>query len=168
MEGVCRFLKNLWTATRALNSLLWCLTYTWHRKQLPVEVTGLFFFFFLLFIDIQKIIFDMVVQSFNHVWLFTAPWTIVRQAPLPIEFPKQEYWNGLPLLPPGDLPNPGVELASPVAPVFQADSVPLNEMRRNCPVTGEHEGREGWGPNPGERLYLKKFKSLQSWDSKPD
>ena len=28
-------------------------------------------------------------------------------------FPRQEYWNGLPFPPPGDLPNPGIEPTSP-------------------------------------------------------
>ena len=28
-------------------------------------------------------------------------------------FPRQEYWNGLPCSPPGDLPDPGIESASP-------------------------------------------------------
>ena len=28
-------------------------------------------------------------------------------------FPWQEYWSELPFLPPGDLPNPGIKLASP-------------------------------------------------------
>ena len=34
-------------------------------------------------------------------------------APLPMEFSRQEYWSGLPLPPPGDLPNPGIKPASP-------------------------------------------------------
>ena len=29
--------------------------------------------------------------------------------------PRQEYWSGLPCPPPGDLPNPGIELMSPVS-----------------------------------------------------
>ena len=39
-----------------------------------------------------------------------------RQAPLAVEFSRQEYWSGLPFRTPGDLPNPGIEpesLASP-------------------------------------------------------
>ena len=32
-----------------------------------------------------------------------------HQAPLPIEFSKQEYWSGLPFPAPWDLPNPGIE-----------------------------------------------------------
>ena len=41
------------------------------------------------------------------------PWTVARQAPLSMEFPRQEYWNGLPFPSPGDLPSPEMELAHP-------------------------------------------------------
>ena len=40
------------------------------------------------------------------------PWTIARQAPLSTEFPRQEYWSGLPFPTPGDLPDPEIELGS--------------------------------------------------------
>ena len=33
-------------------------------------------------------------------------------------FSRQEYWSGLPFLPPGDLPNPGIEPASPESPAL--------------------------------------------------
>ena len=36
-------------------------------------------------------------------------WTVTCQVPLSMGFPRQEYWNGLPFLPPGDLPNPGIK-----------------------------------------------------------
>ena len=36
-------------------------------------------------------------------------WTIACQAPLFMEFSRQEYWNGLPFPSPGDLPNPGIK-----------------------------------------------------------
>ena len=32
-----------------------------------------------------------------------------RQAPLSLEFSRQEYWSELPFPSPGDLPNPGIE-----------------------------------------------------------
>ena len=35
------------------------------------------------------------------------------QAPLPMEFPRQEYWSGLPFPPLGDHPDPGIEPLSP-------------------------------------------------------
>ena len=44
---------------------------------------------------------------------FATPWILACKAPLSMGFPKQEYWSGLPLPPPGDLPDPGIEPASP-------------------------------------------------------
>ena len=49
--------------------------------------------------------------------------TVACQAPLSMEFSRQEHWSGLPLPPPGDLPDPGIEPASPVSPALQADSL---------------------------------------------
>ena len=40
-------------------------------------------------------------------------WTIVHQAPPSMEFSRQECWSGLPLPFPGDIPDPGIEPASP-------------------------------------------------------
>ena len=40
---------------------------------------------------------------------FVTQWTIAHQAPLPMGFSRQEYWSGLPLPSPGDLPNTGIE-----------------------------------------------------------
>ena len=37
-----------------------------------------------------------------------TPWTVTPQAPQSLRSPRQEYWSGLPLPPPGDLPNPGI------------------------------------------------------------
>ena len=55
------------------------------------------------------------VQLLSHVQLFETLWTVVHQAPLSMGFTKQEYWNGLPFPPPGDLPNPGIKPVSPVS-----------------------------------------------------
>ena len=48
-------------------------------------------------------------------------WTVARQAPLSMEFSRQEYWRGQPFPSPGDFPDPGIELWSPV---LQAISLP--------------------------------------------
>ena len=40
-----------------------------------------------------------------------TPWTVACQAPLSMGL--QEYWTGLPFPPPGNLSDPGIELASP-------------------------------------------------------
>ena len=39
--------------------------------------------------------------------------------------PRLEYWNGLPCLPPGDLPHPGTEPMSLMSPAWQVGSLPL-------------------------------------------
>ena len=39
-------------------------------------------------------------------------------------FSRQEYWSGLPCLPPGDLPNPGIEPVSPTAPALTLPLAP--------------------------------------------
>ena len=54
-----------------------------------------------------------------------TPWTIVHQAPLSMEFSRQEYWSGLPFPSPGDLPDPGIE---PRSSVLQADSLLLSQQ----------------------------------------
>ena len=49
----------------------------------------------------------------SHVRLFATPWTVACQAPLSIGFPSKNPVNGLPFTPPGDLPDPGIEIMSP-------------------------------------------------------
>ena len=52
-------------------------------------------------------------QLLSHVQLFVTPWTAARQAPLSMEFSRQEYWSGLPFPTPGDFPDLEIELKSP-------------------------------------------------------
>ena len=57
--------------------------------------------------------FSSIVQSLSRVRLFASPWTVARQAPLSVAFPRQGYWSGLPRLPcpsQGDLADPGSNL----------------------------------------------------------
>ena len=54
-----------------------------------------------------------------------TPWTVACQALLSIEFFKQEYWNGLPFPPPGDLSDPGIQLKSLASPVLAGYSLLL-------------------------------------------
>ena len=63
----------------------------------------------------QSIVF---AQSFSHVQFFMTPWTVAHQAPLSIEFLRQEYWSGLPFPIPGEFPKPGIEPASLVSPAL--------------------------------------------------
>ena len=49
------------------------------------------------------------LSRFSHVRLFATPQTVARQAPLSMEFSRQEYQSGLPCLPPRDVPDSGTE-----------------------------------------------------------
>jgi hypothetical protein len=60
------------------------------------------------------------VKSLSRVRLFATPWTVACQAPLYMEFSRQEYWSGLPFPSLGDLPDPGIE---PGSPTLQTDSL---------------------------------------------
>ena len=73
-----------------------------------------------------------------------TPWTVVPQAPLSIEFSKQEYWSGLPFPTPEDLPNP---LSEPTSPALADRFVTLMPPEKNHSVVTSnfHEG-EVLGP----------------------
>ena len=63
-----------------------------------------------------------------------TPWTVVRQAPLCMEFSRQEHWSGQPFPSPGDLPDPGIE---PRSPILQTDSLPSEppgkpQLKKKC------------------------------------
>ena len=53
---------------------------------------------------------EKLMKLLSHVWFFVTPWTVARQAPLSMEFTRQEYWSGLPFPSPGDLPDQGSNL----------------------------------------------------------
>ena len=47
--------------------------------------------------------------TLSLIQLFVTPWMGAHQAPLSMEFSRQEYWSGVPCPPPGDLPDPGMD-----------------------------------------------------------
>ena len=53
-----------------------------------------------------------------HVQLCVTLWSVAHQVPLLVGFFRQEYWSGLPCLPPGTLPDPGIKHASLMTPVL--------------------------------------------------
>ena len=61
------------------------------------------------------------MKSLSCVWLFATPWTVAYQAPLSMEFSRQEYWSGLPCPSSGDLLNPG---SKPRSPALWAEALP--------------------------------------------
>ena len=50
--------------------------------------------------------------------------TVAHQAPLSMEFPRQEYWSELPSFPPGDLLNPGIKSLSLMSPALTGGFFP--------------------------------------------
>ena len=54
----------------------------------------------------------------SHVWLLVSPWTVARQAPLSMEFSRQEFWSGLPFPALRDLPDPGIKSTSLESPAL--------------------------------------------------
>ena len=60
---------------------------------------------------------------------FVTPWTIAFQAPLSMEFSRQECKSGLPFPSPRDLPDPGIK---PGSPVLQAYSLQSESPGKTC------------------------------------
>ena len=72
---------------------------------------------------VESIKYQNVLSHFSNVWHFATQWTIARQAPLSVEFFRQEYWSGLSFPTPGDCPYPGIFPMSPKSPELQVDSL---------------------------------------------
>ena len=66
------------------------------------------------------------------------------QAPLSVDFSRQEYWSGLPFPPPWDSPNPGIRLTSPA---LAGGS--LSQFHLGSPASGPL-GNKQWAPRRGE------------------
>ena len=74
---------------------------------------------------------DQCVSDSRSVMSDSAtPWTASHQAPLSMEFSRQEYWSGLPC-PSGDLSNPGIKPRSPALQVISVLS------HQGSPTIGE-------------------------------
>ena len=58
----------------------------------------------------------VMVVMLSCVQLFVNPWTVGCQAPLSMEFSRQDDWSGLPFPTPGDLTDPGIKPRSSVPP----------------------------------------------------
>ena len=64
--------------------------------------------------------YQVVCVSSSVVFDSATPWTVACQAPLSMEFSRQEYWSGLPFPSPGGLPDPGIK---PRSPALEADAL---------------------------------------------
>ena len=93
-------------------------------------------------------------QLLQSCWTLCDLWTIASQAPLSTGFSRQEYWSGLPYLPPEDLPNPGIKPMSPaLAGGFFTTELPMlcyAKSLQSCltlcdPIDGSHQAPPSLG-----------------------
>ena len=85
-----------------------------------------------------------MLNRFSHVRLSVTLWTAACQAPLSMEFSRQQYWNGLPFPPPGEIfraqgSNPRLlhllhwkAGSLPLAPWMNPGSCPILHMAEQC------------------------------------
>ena len=78
-------------------------------------------------------------SCFNCVQLFVTLWTTAHQSPLLMGFSRQEYWSALSFLTPGDLPNPGMKLASLMSPALAGGFFNTSAHKSTVPVGEERE-----------------------------
>ena len=74
------------------------------------------------------------VPSLCPIWLFATLWTVPCQAPLSMEFLRQEYWSRFLLPPSGEFPDPEIEPKYPAFPTLQMVSLPLSHWGSPIPA----------------------------------
>ena len=85
----------------------------------------------------------------SHVPVFVIPQTVARQAALSMEFSRHLYQSRLPFPSSGDLPDPGIE---PASPALLADSLPDELPRKpQWKLPGKTRGL-GYGNKARKRL----------------
>ena len=100
-----------------------------------------------------------VLNCFSPVQLFATLRTLDHQAPLSMEFFRQEYQSGLPFPSPGDLPKPGIEIGSPA---LQADSKLYQGLSQIFFCSCVHVTAPYWNAFSGHEPY-KRSPSSQTW-----
>ena len=100
----------------------------------------------------------MCVQLLSHVQFYATPWTVAYQASLSMGFPRQEYWSGLPLPSPEDIPTPGIEptsLASPIlAGIFFTTVPPKKYFLLVLSKIDLLDMQKSWGQRVEDILFL--------------
>ena len=73
--------------------------------------------------------------------VFVTPWTVALQAPLSVEFSRQEYWSELPFPAPEAFPDPGIEPVSPVSPALVGGffTTKPHEITLRCHIKGDNQ-----------------------------
>ena len=95
----------------------------------------------MIFLKNQNKASVLVTQS---CLILCAPWTVACQAPLSMEFSRQEYWSGLPFPSPGDLPNPEFELGSPAFAGQSFTVLTTREVQKQGKDVWYHQFYSAW------------------------
>ena len=86
------------------NTLINVLKWIWAKPLVNYHGVGSFFELWVC------------TRSHSSVQLFRTPWAVAHQAPLSMEFSRQEYWSRFPFPSSRDLSHPGIEPASLMTP----------------------------------------------------
>ena len=101
-------------------------------------------------------------QLLSCIWLFATPWIMACQAPLSMEFSRQEYWSGFPFPPSGDLPNPGIKPTSLVPPVLTDGFFTTTPPGKSLSSLGKGKWLI-WSARAGSRKWLGGKTLLHQW-----
>ena len=130
--GGCHFLLQGIFPTQGLNLQLLCLLH-WQADSLPLSHMGspmpILHILYLSSVYLYTSYYAIALNHYIYSTLYMLSCSVVssslwphglyvaHQAPVSMGFSRQEYWSGLPLPAPGNLPDPGIK---PVSPVFLA------------------------------------------------
>ena len=91
---------------------------SWARRISIVKMTiisNAIYRFNVILIKLPMAFFKELKQKISQ-FSFLTPWTVAHQGPLSMGLSRQEYWNGLPCPPPGDVPDLEIKLTSLMSP----------------------------------------------------
>ena len=121
-------------------------------RTLKIYSLSIFQVYNTLLLTIVTIVYVVVGLAAKVCPTLVTPWTVT---PLPMGFPRQAHWSGLPFLSPGDLPHPRTE---PASPALQVDSSLLRHQgfphssigKESACIAGDLGLIPGLGRSPGE------------------
>ena len=110
-------------------------------------------------------------KSLSCVRLFSTPWTVAHQAPLSVEFSRQEYWSGLPFPSPGSLSDARIKPRPPVLQACLLSELPRKPQLETSQFSNFSSSRhffkiKSWmeGGNIQQRsLVAASWESVTSW-----
>ena len=110
-----------------------------------------------------------MLSHFSCFRLFVILWTVAHQVRVSMGFFRQEYWNGLPCPPPGDLADPGIEPTSLMFPALAGRFLntsttweAIEILSIKCPNLTPQDGKNPTLPSPQSGWWTYFSKTLLS------